>query len=108
MPASHVHCVIAWCAATVPVRGFVPRDMLTTCACCETHLRADVECTKDICNEEMVKSQADAIVSEGLKGLGWTHVTLDDCWGGQRLANGSYSWDPLRFPSGNAKPPPPL
>ena len=32
--------------------------------------------------------------------MGWTHVTLDDCWGGKRLANGSYWWDPLRFPAG--------
>jgi alpha-galactosidase len=43
--------------------------------------------------------QADAVATH-LKPLGWTLVTLDDCWGGERLANGSYSWDPVRFPSG--------
>ena len=47
----------------------------------------------------MVHEQADAVATH-LKPLGWTLITLDDCWGGERLANGSYSWDPVRFPSG--------
>jgi diketogulonate reductase-like aldo/keto reductase len=39
-------------------------------------------------------------VAKNLKPLGWSLITLDDCWGGPRLPNGSYSWDPERFPSG--------
>jgi alpha-galactosidase len=27
-------------------------------------------------------------------------ATQDDCWGWSRAANGSYQWDPERFPSG--------
>ena len=60
----------------------------------------DVACTKDYCDEQLVKTQIDAIVDEGLYDIGWRYVTLDDCWGGQRLANGSYHWDERRFPSG--------
>ena len=47
----------------------------------------------------MVHRQTEA-VAQHLKPLGWKYITLDDCWGGERLANGSYSWDPVRFPSG--------
>ena len=54
---------------------------------------------RDYCTEEMVHRQTDAVATH-LKPLGWSLITLDDCWGGGRLANGSYSWDPVRFPSG--------
>ena len=54
----------------------------------------DVSCTKDYCTEAMVHRQADA-VAQHLRPLGWSLITLDDCWGGQRLSNGSYSWDPV-------------
>ena len=47
----------------------------------------------------MVHRQTEA-VAQHLKPLGWKYITLDDCWGGERLPNGSYSWDPVRFPSG--------
>lgn len=60
----------------------------------------DVACTKDYCDEGIVRKQIDAIVSEGLRDIGWRYITLDDCWGGPRLPNGSYYWDPVRFPSG--------
>jgi alpha-galactosidase len=60
----------------------------------------DVACTKDYCDEQLVHQQIDAIVREGLREIGWQYITLDDCWGGQRLANGTYHWDEQRFPSG--------
>ena len=60
----------------------------------------DVLCTRDYCDESIVKTQIDAIEREGLRDIGWKYATLDDCWGGQRQPNGSYHWDQNRFPSG--------
>eukprot|EP00729_Bicosta_minor_P004665 gene4665-33737_t len=61
----------------------------------------DVSCTKDYCDEELVLTQLNAVVKEGLRDkCGWKYITLDDCWGGPRNVNGSYSWDPIRFPRG--------
>jgi len=43
-------------------------------------------CTQDICglldycNEKLIKEMADAMVDSGMKDLGYTYVTLDDCW----------------------------
>ena len=35
---------------------------------------------KDICDEKLVRSIADAIKDQGLDELGYKYVTLDDCW----------------------------
>lgn len=51
-------------------------------------------------NEQMIKEMADAIVSSGLKDAGYVYVNLDDCWHGQRDADGFIQCDPKRFPSG--------
>ena len=59
-----------------------------------------MSCTRDYCDESIVKTQIDAIEREGLRDIGWKYATLDDCWGGQRQPNGSYHWDQNRFPSG--------
>lgn len=38
-----------------------------------------------------------------MKELGYTYINLDDCWAGDRLANGTITADPTRFPNGMAK-----
>ena len=52
-------------------------------------------------NEAIVRSTADALVSSGLKELGYTYVTVDDCWQvGRDSENGRITVDMDRFPSG--------
>ena len=51
-------------------------------------------------NEDMIKGIADAMVTTGLKDAGYIYVNLDDCWHGQRDANGFIQADPTRFKSG--------
>jgi len=57
---------------------------------------------KFACNvdENMVKQMADAMVSTGLKDAGYTYINIDDCWHGDRDAQGFIHPDPKRFPSG--------
>jgi alpha-galactosidase len=54
------------------------------------------------CNidETLIKRTADALVSSGLRDAGYVYVNLDDCWHGQRDADGTIQPDPQRFPSG--------
>jgi hypothetical protein len=56
---------------------------------------------KDICNEALVKSIADSIVSQGMDKLGYHYVNLDDCWSlPTRNATGHLQADPTKFPNG--------
>ena len=49
----------------------------------------------------VIKAQADALVSAGLKDAGYTYVNLDDCWAlPDRDASGNLVPDPVRFPNG--------
>src|SRR5262245_13559004 len=54
------------------------------------------------CNvsEEMIKSMADAMVSSGMKDVGYQYVVIDDCWQVSRDENGFIVADPQRFSSG--------
>ncbi len=54
------------------------------------------------CNidEALIMRTADAIVSSGLRDAGYVYVNLDDCWHGERDADGRIQPDPVRFPSG--------
>ena len=54
------------------------------------------------CNidETLIRRTADAIVASGLRDAGYVHVNLDDCWHGERDAQGMIQPDPQRFPSG--------
>ena len=53
--------------------------------------------------EQIVRAQADALVSSGLRDAGYKYVIVDDCWAApQRDASGRLQADPLRFPSGMA------
>lgn len=54
------------------------------------------------CNvdEELIKATANAMVKTGMKNAGYVYVNIDDCWHGERDANGRIQVDPERFPSG--------
>ena len=51
-------------------------------------------------NEDIIKEIADAMVSSGLRDVGYTYINIDDCWHGQRDADGFIQPDPKHFPSG--------
>lgn len=51
-------------------------------------------------NEELIKTIADEMVASGLKDAGYIYINLDDCWHGERDADGFIQPDPVRFPSG--------
>jgi alpha-galactosidase len=57
---------------------------------------------KFACNvdENMIKQMADAMVSTGMKDAGYTYINIDDCWHGDRDAQGFIQPDAKRFPSG--------
>lgn len=52
-------------------------------------------------SEVVIKETADAMVSSGLKDLGFSYIVIDDIWqGGRDSVTGLLYPDPLRFPSG--------
>ncbi|GAA2378677.1 glycoside hydrolase family 27 protein [Dactylosporangium salmoneum] len=52
-------------------------------------------------NEALIRQMADAIVSSGLRDLGYQYVVVDDCWfNPNRDSSGNLQGDPSRFPSG--------
>ena len=51
-------------------------------------------------DENMIREMADVMVSSGMRDAGYEYVNLDDCWHGQRDADGNIQVDPERFPSG--------
>lgn len=53
-------------------------------------------------NETQIKDTADALVSTGLRDIGYTYVIIDDCWAFNktRSSRGELLPDPIRFPSG--------
>ena len=51
-------------------------------------------------NEELIKTIADEMVASRLKDAGYIYINLDDCWHGERDADGFIQPDPVRFPSG--------
>jgi alpha-galactosidase len=54
------------------------------------------------CNvsEDLIKSVADAMATNGMKEAGYQYVVIDDCWQVSRDENGFIVADPQRFPSG--------
>jgi alpha-galactosidase len=48
-------------------------------------------------SDALIRKQADAMVNSGLKAAGYQYVDVDDCWEGQRDANG-YIQPNERFP----------
>ncbi len=51
-------------------------------------------------SEEIIKGIADALVESGLKDAGYTYINIDDCWHGQRDADGFIQADAKKFPNG--------
>ena len=51
-------------------------------------------------NEKLIRETADALVASGMKEAGYQYVVIDDCWHGERDADGFIQPDPARFPSG--------
>ncbi|CAH1777534.1 unnamed protein product [Owenia fusiformis] len=66
--------------------------------------RCNTDCKNDPDNcisENLFKTMADHIVSEGYKDAGYEYVNIDDCWlSHERDAQGRLQADPDRFPSG--------
>ena len=54
------------------------------------------------CNidETLIRQTADALVDTGLRDAGYVYVNIDDCWHGERDADGFIHADGSRFPSG--------
>ncbi|GAA2356442.1 alpha-galactosidase [Catellatospora methionotrophica] len=52
-------------------------------------------------NEGLIRQHADAMVSSGMRDLGYQYVVVDDCWfNPNRDSAGNLQGDPTRFPSG--------
>lgn len=51
-------------------------------------------------NESIIKSQADALVTTGLKDAGYIYLNIDDGFFGGRDSNGKLLIHPTRFPNG--------
>jgi alpha-galactosidase len=51
-------------------------------------------------NEDLIRQTADAMVATGMKDAGYQYINIDDCWHGERDAQGFIHPDPKRFPSG--------
>jgi len=51
-------------------------------------------------NEQMIRDMADAVVSSGMKAAGYEYINIDDCWHGERDANGNIQANKETFPSG--------
>jgi alpha-galactosidase len=57
---------------------------------------------KFACNvsEDLIRSMADAVVSSGMRDVGYQYVVIDDCWQVSRDKDGNIIADPQRFPHG--------
>src|SRR5690349_24898219 len=53
-------------------------------------------------NESVVRETADALVSSGLREVGYKYIVIDDCWSikDRRDGNGDLIADPKKFPNG--------
>lgn len=51
-------------------------------------------------SEKDIRGIADAMVSSGLADCGYVYVNIDDCWHGERDADGNIQCNPETFPSG--------
>jgi alpha-galactosidase len=59
---------------------------------------------KFACNvsEQLIRQQADAMATSGMKAAGYQYIVIDDCWQKNRDADGNIMADAERFPSGIA------
>ncbi|WP_308365664.1 MULTISPECIES: hypothetical protein [unclassified Microbulbifer] len=49
-------------------------------------------------NEQMIRDMADAMVSSGMEAAGYEYINIDDCWHGDRDANGNIQANKETFP----------
>jgi alpha-galactosidase len=54
-------------------------------------------------NERAIRAAADAMVSSGMRDVGYQYIVIDDLWQGERDKFGNIQPDPKRFPSGIKK-----
>jgi len=54
----------------------------------------------DNVNEDVIKEMADAMVSTGMKDIGYEYINVDDCWQIGRDSLGNIIVDSLKFPNG--------
>jgi alpha-galactosidase len=54
-------------------------------------------------SEQLIRETADAMATNGMKDAGYEYVNIDDCWHGERDAQGFIHPDQKRFPSGIKK-----
>jgi len=88
--------LILFCAAAVTARGQKFEQMALTPPMGWNSWNK-FACSVD---EQLIRETADAMVSSGLKDAGYSYVNIDDCWHGERDAQGFIHPDPKRFPSG--------
>lgn len=51
-------------------------------------------------NEKIIRGAADALVTSGMRDAGYAYIVIDDCWQGERDAQGFIQADAKKFPSG--------
>jgi alpha-galactosidase len=51
-------------------------------------------------DDNLIRQTADALVETGLRDAGYVYLNIDDCWHGDRDAQGLIHPDPKRFPAG--------
>ena len=60
------------------------------------------KCMYDVCDENEIKSIANAMLENGMFDLGYDYINLDDCWAYyyRNETTNALRWDPDRFPNG--------
>jgi len=77
-----------------PPMGFMSWERFRCTTDCENH-------PNDCINEELFRSTAEALLDQGLAAVGYTQVSIDDCWSaGRDPVTHRLVPDPRRFPSG--------
>ncbi len=51
-------------------------------------------------SDAIIRSQADAMATNGMKAAGYQYINIDDCWAVSRDSNGVIVADPVNFPNG--------
>lgn len=51
-------------------------------------------------DEQLIKEMADTMTNNGMQQVGYEYINIDDCWHGERDAQGNIQVDKQRFPSG--------
>ena len=80
--------------ALTPTMGWMSWERYVCNTDCETYPDACI-------NEDLYMRAADLLKSEGYMDVGYTQVSIDDCWStAERNSEGDQQADPARFPNG--------